>query len=268
MIASAELMDIAKEAKAVVQRVSTFIEAAFGKVSQSAIEDKGLNDLVSYVDKKAEEQLVEGLSLIFPRATFITEEGTIENKIGEYCWIIDPLDGTTNFLHGVPHFAVSVALIYEGEPIIGIIQDVMRSDCYFAVTQQGAFLNDIPIRVSQSASILQSVLGMGFPYSQYKSMDKVAKSLEYFLYNARGLRRMGAAALDLAYVAAGRLDGFYEVNLKAWDVAAGICLVKEAGGRVQDFRGTGHYLFGKEIIATNPNIAKSLQELVYQFYIE
>lgn len=163
MIASAELMDIAKEAKAVVQRVSTFIEAAFGKVSQSAIEDKGLNDLVSYVDKKAEEQLVEGLSLIFPRATFITEEGTIENKIGEYCWIIDPLDGTTNFLHGVPHFAVSVALIYEGEPIIGIIQDVMRSDCYFAVTQQGAFLNDIPIRVSQSASILQSVLGMGIP---------------------------------------------------------------------------------------------------------
>lgn len=99
-------------------------------------------------------------------------------------------------------------------------------------------------------------------------MDKVAKSLEYFLYNARGLRRMGAAALDLAYVAAGRLDGFYEVNLKAWDVAAGICLVKEAGGIVQDFRGTGHYLFGKEIIATNPNIAKSLQELVYQFYIE
>lgn len=267
MIASAELLNIATEAKAVVQRVSTFIKAAFGKVGQSAIEDKGLNDLVSYVDKKAEEQLVEGLSLVFPRATFITEEGTIENKIGEYCWIIDPLDGTTNFLHGVPHFAVSVALIYEGEPIIGIIQDVMRSDCYFAVTQQGAFLNDIPIRVSQSASILQSVLGMGFPYSQYKSMDKVAKSLEYFLYNARGLRRMGAAALDLAYVAAGRLDGFYEVNLKAWDVAAGICLVKEAGGTVQDFRGTGHYLFGKEIIATNPNIAKSLQELVYQFYV-
>lgn len=267
MITSSELLKIATEAKAVVQRVSAFIKAEFGKVAQSAIEDKGLNDLVSYVDKKAEEQLVEGLSLIFPQATFITEEGTIENKVGEYCWIIDPLDGTTNFLHGVPHFAVSVALVYEGEPIIGIIQDVMRSECYFAVTQQGAFLNDTSIHVSQSQTILQSVLGMGFPYSQYTSMDKVAKSLEYFLYNARGLRRMGAAALDLAYVAAGRLDGFYEVNLKAWDVAAGICLVKEAGGIVQDFRGAGQYLFGKEIIATNPNIAESLQELVYQFYI-
>ena len=267
MIASAELLNIATEAKAVVQRVSTFIKAEFGKVGQSAIEDKGLNDLVSYVDKKAEEQLVEGLSGIFPQATFITEEGTIENKVSEYCWIIDPLDGTTNFLHGVPHFAISVALVYEGEPIVGIIQDVMRSECYFAVTQQGAFLNDTSIQVSQSQTILQSVLGMGFPYSQYTSMDKVAKSLEYFLYNARGLRRMGAAALDLAYVAAGRLDGFYEVNLKAWDVAAGICLVKEAGGIVQDFRGADSYLFGKEIIATNPNIAKSLQELVYQFYV-
>ncbi len=268
MITPAELLRIGIEARAVVQRTSVFIKEEFGKVAKSAIEDKGLNDLVSYVDKTAEQRLVEGLSLVFPKATFITEEGTTENKISEYYWIIDPLDGTTNFLHGVPHFAISVALVHNNEPIVGIIQDVMRSESYFAVTQQGAFLNDTTIKVSQSKSILESVLGMGFPYSQYTSMDKVAKSLEYFLYNARGLRRMGAAALDLAYVAAGRLDGFYEVNLKAWDVAAGICLVKEAGGVVQDFYGASNYLFGKEIIATNPIIANPLQELVYQFYIE
>jgi len=268
MLTSQELLKISIEAKKIILNVSEFIKTEFGNVSESAIEDKGLNDLVSYVDKTAEQQLVKGLSSILPEATFVTEESTIENKISEYYWIIDPLDGTTNFLHGIPHFAISVALVHEEEPVIGIIQDVMRSDCYFAVMQQGAFLNDKPIQVSQSENILQSVLGMGFPYSQYTAMEKVSESLYYFLYNARGLRRMGAAALDLAYVAAGRLDGFYEVNLKAWDVAAGICIVKEAGGIVQDFRGTQNYLYGKEIIATNPNIAKELQALVHGFYVQ
>ncbi|MFK7947519.1 MAG: inositol monophosphatase [Saprospiraceae bacterium] len=268
MLTSQELLKISTEAKKNILEVAKFIKNEFGKVSKAAIEDKGLNDLVSYVDKTAEERLVSGLSTILPQATFVTEEATIENKVSEYYWIIDPLDGTTNFLHGIPHFAISVALVHKGKPIIGIIHDVMRNECYIAVTQQGAFLNDKRLAVSQSENILQSVLGMGFPYSQYTSMEKVAKSLQYFLYNARGLRRIGSAALDLAYVAAGRLDGFYEVNLNAWDVAAGICIVKEAGGIVQDFSGSDNYLYGKEIIATNPNIAKELQELVYQFYIQ
>lgn len=268
MLSSQELLKISVEAKKIILNVSTFIENEYGNVSKVAIEEKGLNDLVSYVDKTAEERLVAGLSEILPQATFVTEESTIENKISEYYWIIDPLDGTTNFLHGIPHFSISVALIYNEKPIIGIIHDVMRSECYVAVTKQGAFLNDEPIKVSQSQNILTSVLGMGFPYSQYGSMEKVAKALHYFLYKARGLRRMGSAALDLAYVAAGRLDGFYEVNLNAWDVAAGICIVKEAGGIVQDFSGKKNYLYGKEIIATNPNIEKELQGLVYDFYID
>lgn len=268
MLTSNELLKKSIETKIIIEEVAKFIKNEFGNVSKSAIEDKGLNDLVSYVDKTAEERLVNGLRAILPQATFVTEEATIENKVSEYYWIIDPLDGTTNFLHGIPHFAISVALIHNGEPVIGIIHDVMRDDCYMGVLGQGAFMNKERLKVSNSQNILQSVLGMGFPYSQYTEMEKVAKSLHYFLYKARGLRRMGSAALDLAYVAAGRLDGFYEVNLKAWDVAAGICIVREAGGVVQDFRGTENYLYGKEIIATNQNIAEELQGLVYGFYVE
>lgn len=268
MFASKNLKKICAEAQKVIAEVAVFIKTEKNKVVKSDIEAKGLNDLVSYVDKTAERLLVEKLSALLPEATFITEESTIENKKSAYYWVIDPLDGTTNFLHGIPHFAISVALVDDEKPVIGIIYDVMRGDCYAAYQNGGAYLNDKKIKVSQSTRILDSVLGMGFPYSAYKDMDSVAQSLNYFLKNARGLRRMGAAALDLAYVAAGCLDGFYEVNLKAWDVAAGICLVQEAGGVVQDFSGKDNYLFGGEIIATNPNIAKALQELVYGFYVD
>jgi myo-inositol-1(or 4)-monophosphatase len=263
-----ELEKICTAAKKIVADVAIFIRTEKNKVVKSDIEAKGLNDLVSYVDKTAEKLLVEQLSVLLPKATFITEELTIENKKSDYYWVIDPLDGTTNFLHGIPHFAISVALVHNEKPIIGIIYDVMPGDCYAAYKNGGAYLNDTKINVSQSTRILDSVLGMGFPYSEYKNMDSVAKSLNYFLKNARGLRRMGSAALDLAYVEVGYLDGFYEVNLKAWDVAAGICLVQEAGGIVQDFSGKADYLFGGEIIATNPNIAKELQALVHGFYVE
>lgn len=267
MFTSQELLKFSKNSKKIISTVAEFIKKEHGNVSKSDIEEKGLNDLVSYVDRNAEEQLVKGLKLIIPKATFVTEESTIENKRSEYYWVIDPLDGTTNFLHGIPHFSISVALVYQEEPIIGIIHDVMREEVYSAVKGHGAYLNDKSIAVSQSSRILTSVLGIGFPYRKYQHMEKVAASLQYFLKNTRGLRRIGSAALDLAYVAAGRLDGFYEVNLNAWDVAAGICIVREAGGVVQDFSGKGDSLYGKEIIASNPNIAKELQLLINQFYV-
>lgn len=268
MFTSQELLKISEKAKIIISEVANFIKTQEGNVSKSDIEEKGLNDLVSYVDKTAEEMLVAGLGELLPQATFVTEEETIENEKSTYYWVIDPLDGTTNFLHGIPHFAVSVALVYQEKPILGVIHDVMRDECYWAYKGGGAFLNDESISVSNSKKIIDSVLGMGFPYSEYKHMDDVAEALKYFLYNTRGLRRIGAAALDLAYVAAGRLDAFYEVNLKAWDVAAGICIVQEAGGVVQDFSAGEDYLYGKQIIASNPNIIEALQTLVYKFYIK
>lgn len=267
MFTSQELLEISKNAKKIISAVADFIKIEKDKVSKSDIEEKGLNDLVSYVDKTAEEMLVAGLGQLLPQATFITEEATIKNKKSEYYWVIDPLDGTTNFLHNIPHFSVSVALIYQEVPILGIIHDVMRGECYWAYQNGGAFLDNQPISVSNSKRLLDAVLGMGFPYSKYKEMDKVAEALKYFLYHTRGLRRIGSAALDLAYVASGRLDAFYEVNLSPWDVAAGICIVKEAGGVVQDFSAGSDYLYGKEIIAANPNIVEELQRLVYKFYV-
>ncbi|MFT6147539.1 MAG: myo-inositol-1(or 4)-monophosphatase [Saprospiraceae bacterium] len=268
MFTQKELEIICDSAKKIISEVAIFIRTEKNKVSKADIEQKGLNDLVSYVDKTAEMRLVEKLGQLLPLATFITEESTIENKKSAYYWVIDPLDGTTNFLHGIPHFAISVALVHKEVPIIGIIQDVMRDDSYSAYKNGGAFLNGERIQVSQSTRVLDSVLGMGFPYSAYENMDSVSKSVNYFLRNARGLRRIGSAALDLAYVAIGYLDAFHEVNLKAWDVAAGICIVQEAGGIVQDFSAKNNFLFGGEIIASNPNIAKELQGLIYGFYID
>ncbi len=268
MLSHKELERLTEAAKKIIKKTAKFIFNEYGNVSENKIEYKGLNDLVSYVDKTAEEILVKELGAIFPQATFITEESTIENQKSEYMWIIDPLDGTTNFLHNIPHFSVSIALVHKNEPIIGIVHDITRDECFWAFKNGGSFINDKKIEVSQSKELLTSVLGMGFPYRRYTNMKAVAESLEYFLQNTRGLRRIGSAALDLAYVAAGRLDAFYEVNLSAWDVAGGIIIVREAGGKVQDFAGGDNALFGMEIIASNSNIIDELRTKIREFYID
>lgn len=267
MLTYKELEEFTIVAKKIVKKTAKFIKSEYGNVAEHRIEHKGLNDLVSYVDKTAEQILVKDLGTLFPKATFVTEEATIENQKSEYMWIIDPLDGTTNFLHNIPHFSVSIALVYQNEPILGIVHDITRDECFWAFKDSGAYINDKPIKVSQSKELLTSVLGMGFPYRKYTNVKAVAESLEYFLKNTRGLRRIGSAALDLAYVAAGRLDAFYEVNLSAWDVAGGIILVREAGGKVQDFQGEDNALFGMEIIASNPNIIDELRTKIQDFYI-
>lgn len=253
--------------RTIAASVAAFIAQENGKVSPAAIEHKHLNDLVSYVDKEAERQLVQQLSEVLPQATFVTEEDTVENEQSEYYWVIDPLDGTTNFLHSIPHFCISVALVHHRRVLLGVIYDVTRQECFWAYRGGGAFLNEGRIAVSTAARLLDAVLGIGFPYRRYGNMAAVAASLEYFLKHTQGLRRMGSAALDLAYVAAGRFDAFYEVNLNAWDVAAGIVIVEEAGGTVQDFAGTDGALFGKEIIASNPQLAAELLQKVQQFYV-
>lgn len=267
MLTYTELEKLTTAAKKIIKKTAKFIESEYGNVAKHKIEHKGLNDLVSYVDKTAEQILVKDLSVLFPKATFVTEEATIENQKSEYMWIIDPLDGTTNFLHNIPHFSVSIALVHHNEPILGIVHDITRNECFWAFKGSGTYINDKQVKVSQSKELLTSVLGMGFPYRKYTNMKAVAESLEYFLKNTRGLRRIGSAALDLAYVAAGRLDAFYEVNLNAWDVAGGIILVREAGGKVQDFSANDNALFGMEIIASNPNIIDELRTKIQDFYI-
>jgi len=259
---SQELEKLSKSASQEIKLVAQFIKEEFKKVDTINIETKSLNSLVSYVDKNAEIHLVDKLSKILPEATFLTEEETIENTESELRWIIDPLDGTTNFLHQIPHFAISVALEYQGEIVLGIVYEVNRDECFTAWKNGGAFLNDSKIQVSKRKDISNSLIATGFPYYDYQGVEPYFVALEFFMKNTRGLRRLGAAALDLAYVACGRFDAYYEYSINAWDVAAGAILVKEAGGKLADFGGGENYIYSQQIIAASPFVFDKTLEVV------
>ena len=231
----------------------------------SMIETKGLHDLVSYVDKESEKQIIEQLTLLLPESGFIAEEGTSSRHGERYNWVIDPLDGTTNYIQGVPVYAVSIGLLDNDELVLGVVYEVGRAECFYAWKEGGAFLNGKPIRVSDRDDIHDALLSTGFPYSNFDQLDKYLALLKWTMTNARGVRRIGSAATDLAYVACGRFDAFWEYDLKPWDVAAGALIVKEAGGVVTDFSGDNKYLFGGEIIASNALLAELMLEKVGNF---
>lgn len=229
------------------------------------VEEKSTNSLVSYVDKEAEQRIIESLRMIMPEAGFIAEEGTASNRSAGYNWVIDPLDGTTNFIHGVPVFAVSIGLIKENIPVAGCIYEINLKECYYAWQGGGAFMNNKAISVSKTSLVKDALLATGFPYYDYKKLDQYLDLFRYLLKHCRGVRRPGSAATDLAYTAIGRFDGFYEYSLQPWDVAAGIILVQEAGGKVCDFKGGNDFLFGEEIITANPLVFKELSELIIRY---
>jgi len=217
----------------------------------SMIENKGLHDLVSYVDKESEIQIIAKLSDILPESGFIAEEGTSTKQGERYNWVIDPLDGTTNFIQGVPVYAVSIGLLDHDELVLGVVYEVGRDECFYAWKGGGSFLNGIPIHVSDRKNIQDSLLATGFPYNDFSKMESYIEFLKWTMKNARGVRRLGSAATDLAYVACGRFDAFWEYDLKPWDVAAGSIIVKEAGGKVTDYKGETNYLYGRELVASN-----------------
>ena len=239
---------------AVAKKGGNFIREQRKTFSLSAVEYKGLNDLVSYVDKETEKILVDGLKNLIPDAGFITEENTITLKDREYVWIIDPLDGTTNFVHGLPCFCVSIGLMHNGEMVLGVIYEINLDECFYGWSGGGAWCNGSPIKVSSCNELSKGLIATGFPYTNYDRMTPYMAVFDYCMHNTHGLRRLGSAAVDLAYVACGRMEGFFEYGLNAWDVAAGCFLVKEAGGKVSDFKGGDDYVFGKEILACNTGI--------------
>jgi len=244
-----ELNKTLTNTKALVLEVGEFIRKESDNFSRSDIEHKGFNDLVSYVDKTAEKLLVEGCSKILPKAGFIAEEGTSSKKGDQYNWIIDPLDGTTNFTHGLPVYAISIALADGDDIILGIVYEINRDECFYAIQGEKSFMNEKEIAVSPVNTIKSGLLATGFPYYDFDEMQKYLAILNEFMQNTHGLRRMGSAAVDLAYVACGRFEGFFEYNLNAWDVAAGAFIVQQAGGKVSDFKGENNYIFGREILA-------------------
>lgn len=250
------------ETRKAVTLAAAYIKREIVKVTSSDIEEKELNSLVSHVDKGAERILVEELSKILPEAGFLTEEDTIVDSQKPYMWIIDPLDGTTNSLMGVPHFAVSVALAHEGELLIGVVHEVNSDEQFYASNGGGAFLNENPIQVSQRTEFRDILIATGFPYSNDYDTDKLFGHLKEWLMNTRGVRRMGSAALDLAYVACGRFGAYYESMLNPWDVAAGTLIVREAGGKVSDYNGGEKGYNGKETIAAAPQFYETVKDIL------
>jgi myo-inositol-1(or 4)-monophosphatase len=217
---------------------------------------KGPKDFVSEVDHAAEAAIVDTLHATYPDHAILAEEGTSrdQNAGADYVWIIDPLDGTTNFLHGFPQYCVSIALAHKGTITQGVIYDPIRNDLFTASRGRGAYLNDRRIRVSRRQHLRECLVGTGFPFRDGSFLDTYLAMMRSMIQQAAGIRRPGAAALDLAYVAAGYYDGFFEIGLNAWDVAAGSLLILEAGGLIGDLAGEGDYVYGGQVVAGNPRI--------------
>lgn len=259
---------IIKDVIRICEEVGDFIRKEAEDFDLSRVEQKtSFNNLVSYVDKEAETMLVASLQQIVPEAGFITEEGTVEQAAASaYLWIIDPLDGTTNYLHGLPVYAISVALTFMNEPVVGVIYDIVRRETFHAVQGDHAYCNNKRIQVSDVPVVSESLLATGFPYHHSEKATAYLDIIKLFLDKTHGIRRLGSAAIDLAYVSCGRLEGFFEYNLNPWDVAAGILIVKQAGGTVTDFRGGSDMLFGKELCASNGKIQKEMLAIIDHYW--
>jgi myo-inositol-1(or 4)-monophosphatase len=249
---------LTQEVVRISEAAAEFIRSQAGKVTAEKIEVKSLNSLVSYVDKEAEKILVTKLQAILPHAGFITEEGTVETKSMEYMWVIDPLDGTTNFLQQIPVYSVSIGLLHEDRIILGVVNDVEHKEVFYAWRGGGAWCNGHPIKVSDRENLSEAVVATGFPYAKRDVLPQLTLIFDYFLKHARGIRRLGSAAIDLAYVACGRFDAYYETSLNAWDIAGGIIIVEEAGGVVSDFAGKNDMLQNGQLIAAPKSLHKEI----------
>jgi myo-inositol-1(or 4)-monophosphatase len=227
------------------------------RVSDISVDIKGKNDFVTEVDKKAEYIIIETIRNAYPDHAYMAEESGQSGE-SEYLWIIDPLDGTTNFLHGFPHFAVSIALQVKGRLDQAVIYDPVKQELFTASKGKGAQLNNKKIRVSSHKTIEGALLGTGFPFKEEHDIDRFMKNFKSFFPMAAGIRRAGTASLDLAYVACGRLDGFWEYDLKPWDIAAGVLIIQEAGGLVSDMQGDNKHMETGNIVTGNPKIFKDI----------
>ncbi len=256
-----DLSLILEQTKNAVAQAAVFIKKHYASVSYDQIEVKEHNSLVSFVDKGAEKILVEELSKIIPNSGFWTEEDTPNDLDKELIWIIDPLDGTTNFLHHIPYFSVSVALWNKTDLIVGVIQDVMIGDVFSAAKDEGAFLNGDRMHI-RNVGLSHSLVATGFPYTNEYPVDAHFEIIKNWLMRGRGMRRFGSAALDLCYVAASRTQAYYESTLNAWDLAAGILIVKEAGGIVSDYKGKQKMLTEGHIIAANPELYPEVLKVI------
>jgi myo-inositol-1(or 4)-monophosphatase len=254
------MFSIAKEA---AKEAGRFLKQNLGKVRDIQLKAGQEKNLVTEIDKRSEEIIIGIIKKHFPQHDILAEEsGEKKNQISDFKWIIDPLDGTTNFTHSFPVFCISIALEYKGEIILGVIYDPNLDELFTAEKGNGAFLNGKRMKVSKIESLNRSLLVTGFPYNITENPNHAIEHFVNFLMHSQAVRRMGSAAIDLAYVAAGRYEGFWEVALHPWDMAAGLILVKEAGGTITDFVGNPFSIYKQEMLATNGLIHKQMQDVL------
>jgi myo-inositol-1(or 4)-monophosphatase len=244
------------------KKASKLLIRDFGEVEKLQVSKKGPGDFVTNSDKRTEKIIINELSLARPDYSFLAEESGASGKSTEFKWIIDPIDGTTNFLHGVPYFAISIGLEKNKEIICGMIFNPITNEMFYAEKGKGAYLNNSRIRVSSRKNIDECVLLTGGPILSYKNKEIFFKEYESVSRKVVATRKFGSSALDLAYLASGRCDGVWERNLNYWDIAAGIIIVKEAGGTVTDFKGGDKYIEDRNLLATNSKIDKDLIALL------
>jgi myo-inositol-1(or 4)-monophosphatase len=242
------------------RRAGSIINRAALDGSGLEVKSKRVNDFVTKIDRAAEEAIIDAVHKAYPEHSILAEESGSTARQEEFCWIIDPLDGTTNFIHGFPQYCVSIGVQHRGALAHAVVYDPVKNELFTASKGGGAFLNDRRIRVTKCLRLQDALVGTGFPFKELGRLDLYMKQLKHLIEGSAGVRRAGAAALDLAYVACGRLDAFWEMGLSPWDMAAGALLVQEAGGLVGDFAGNGTYMDSGDICAGTPKIFASLLE--------
>lgn len=256
---------LCEEVCRLAQQVGTWLRSERQRLSSVNMEAKGVHDYVTQFDKQSELAIVTRLKALLPDSGFIAEEKTETYLADRFNWIVDPLDGTTNFIHGLPPTAISIALREGDEIVIGVVYEIWRDECFYAFKGSKAYLNGYPISVSSCPTLEDSLLATGFPYSDFSILTPFMKYLEWSMQHTHGLRRLGSAATDLVYVACGRCDGYFEYGMKPYDVAAGAFIAQQAGGTVSDFSGGDNWLFGGEIVVSGPKLFSELLHSLQQF---
>jgi myo-inositol-1(or 4)-monophosphatase len=260
-----EFGEICRSVRDVAKDTGAYIRDRLNQVSDHNVQSKGTQNFVTAVDKAAEMRIVHRLESLLPEAGFITEEGTSTKTGIRFTWVIDPLDGTTNFIHGAPPVAVSIALLEDKEPVVGVVYEIFMDECFYAWKGSKAYCNEREITVSHTSKVNDALIATGFPYHNFGRIEPYMQSLTHFFTGSHGVRRLGSAATDLAYVACGRYDAFYEYNLNPWDVAAGALILRQAGGIATDFKGGSDFLFSREIVASCAELHSEFLENVGRF---
>jgi len=258
-----DLEKLCNEVKELARSTGEYLKSEQAALRKKDIELKGTRNYVTYIDKEAENRLVEGLSRLLPEAGFLTEEETVEFEQKEFTWIIDPLDGTTNYVHGDSIFSVSIALMREKEIILGVVYDPLAAQIYFATGEGKAFLNDNPITVSSHSALENGYIGFGIPYSLDERGEQILRNAMK-QFRKCSFRIKGSAALEICYVAAGICDTYFHSGLSPWDVAAGAFILQCAGGKCTDFSGGDNYIFNKELVASNGAIHQEIMGTIIQ----